>query len=99
VAASGGTPRPIGLRGDVHFAGQSLTSDAIGPNGRIAVTTASNSSLFFSAGLVDPEGALSAIPLAYDGDTPQPLWTHDGHIIAKGREYYFTLWRFRPSAH
>jgi quercetin dioxygenase-like cupin family protein len=99
VPASGGPPQSIDLRGDLRLAVPNLKSGAIGPNGRIAVTTASNSRWLFSTGLVDPRGALSAIPLTFDGETQQPLWTHDGRIIAVGVDYNFTLWRFRPIAH
>jgi Tol biopolymer transport system component/predicted Ser/Thr protein kinase len=96
VSAAGGAPQPIEARGDVRFADSQLTSSAVGPDGRIAVDGASTTQWPYFVSLVDPgAGTMKRIPLTFDGEVAVPMWTPDGKILASGRGYTFTLWRFR----
>jgi Tol biopolymer transport system component len=98
VPIGGGPVQPIEARGDVRMPGANLTSGAVGPDGRIAVFTASTSQWAYSAGMVDPRaGTIARIPLTFYGEVAVPMWMPDHRLLASGRTYNFTLWRFRES--
>jgi Tol biopolymer transport system component len=100
VPIDGGAPQPIAMQGDLRMPNPNLTAGAVAPDGRILVFTASSSRWAYSLGVVDPRaGTISPIPHSFDGEVAIPLWAPDGRIVASGRDYNFTLWRFRPSAH
>jgi hypothetical protein len=47
---------------------------------------------------MDPHtGTLAPVRPAFAGEVVSPMWTPDGKIVAVGREYNFTLWKFRAS--
>ena len=98
VPVAGGAPQPIAVQGDVRIPAANLTSGAVAPDGRIVVSTASASRWAYSISVVDPRlGTIAPVPHTFDGEVAMPTWSPDGRIVASGRDYNFTLWRFRGS--
>jgi hypothetical protein len=95
LPVSGGAEEPIAFRGDERLADTELSASAIGPGGLIVVQTSSADKWMFGASLIDPrKGAISRIPLDFEGEIGSPQWTRDGKIVAEGSTYDMTIWRF-----
>ena len=95
----GGAPTAIPMQAGTQIPAPVLSSGAIGRDGRIAASVASASRWFYSLGILDPrKGAVSILPVTADEVAASPMWSPDGRIIAEGRQYNFTLWRFQSSA-
>jgi eukaryotic-like serine/threonine-protein kinase len=95
---AGGVAQPITWTGDLRMSTLSLTAGAVNRDGKIVVATASAAQWAYSVGVVDMRaGTLKAVPHTFDGEVVTPAWGPKGDIVAVGREYNFTMWRFRPS--
>ena len=98
MPVDGGTPQEIGMTGDLRLGEPNLTSGAVGLDGRILVTASSASRWLFSTGLVDAhKGTITRVPLTFDAELASPVWTPDGKIVAVGRDYNYTMWKFHGS--
>ncbi len=96
VPLGGGPERPILLQGSLRLTTTPIAPGAVGPDGRIAVTVASNDSWFWGAGLLDPQtGVVTRVPLVFEGDVQFPTFARDGSLRAVGVGTRSALWRFR----
>jgi hypothetical protein len=87
---------PIPFQGVLRLTGLPLSAGAVGADGRIAVTVSSADSWFREAALLDPvSGAVSKIPVAFEGDIFYPTWTRDGSLLGTGVSIRSSLWRFQ----
>ncbi len=97
VPLGGGPMRDLPFSGPAALTENLLSSNAVGPDGRILLQVVTPGSWFFRAAVLDPRtGKLSVIPLDYLGDLASPGWTRDGRVLAIGIDYYTSIWRFRP---
>ena len=95
---SGGTAIPLEIQGDLRLATSKLASGAVGPDGRIVADGASASQWSYQVAMIDPlRHTIARVPVNFDGELAAALWTPDGRLIAPGKTYSFTLWRFRPN--
>ncbi|MFI5180412.1 MAG: protein kinase [Thermoanaerobaculia bacterium] len=96
VPVGGGPERQLPFQGPLRLATTPIAPGAVGPDGRIAVTVASKDSWFWGAGLLDPAtGAVTPIPLGFEGDVQFPTFARDGSLRAVGVGTRSALWRFR----
>ncbi len=93
---SGGSELSILFASPLRIAPLPISGAAVGPDGRIAVTSTSPDSLFRGVGLLDPVNAsLERLPLVFDGDVQSPAWARDGSLLAVGLSIRSSFWRFQ----
>jgi hypothetical protein len=97
VPISGGSEQEVPLPSDVRLAPlETLSGNAIGQDGRIAVRVAPVDSWFWSAVIFDPAtGRVQRVP-GDQGDMPSPGWASDGRLVTIASRVQGSLWRFRP---
>ena len=97
VPLDGGPESEIVVRGDLRPApGSLMAPNAIGPDGRIALTVVSPASWYWPVAILDPRtGRLEVVPPGLDYDM-YGGWDSHGRVVyyAQGQESH--LWRFRP---
>ncbi|MGH9399517.1 MAG: protein kinase domain-containing protein [Thermoanaerobaculia bacterium] len=92
----GATELPLLYQSPLRLASLPLSSAAVGPDGRVAVTVSSADSWFRQAALVDPlTGAVEKVPVAFEGDIFYPAWCRDGSLLGMGVSIRSSLWRFQ----
>ena len=104
LATSGGPQKPIPLQGGgaasagLRIAPTQLASNAVGRDGRIAITVVARDYWFYQAAILDPvTGKMTKVPVNYEGDLAPPAWASDGRLLANGYPLKSAVWRFRPS--
>jgi serine/threonine protein kinase len=100
---AGGAEFPLPYQSPLRLASLPLSTAAVGPDGRIAVTVISADSWFREAALLDPlTGGVVRVPVAFEGDIFYPAWGRDGSLLGMGVSIRSSLWRFqvqtRPAA-
>ena len=99
VPLDGGSQLPILFASTLRLAPIPLSSTAVGPDGRIAVTVTSPDTWFRGVALLDPATAiLERLPVTFDGDVQYPAWGRDGTMLAVGASIRSSLWRFQAQA-
>ena len=87
-------PLPSGLR---LAPTPTLTGNAIGQDGRIAVRLVPVDSWFWPAAIFDPAtGRVERIPGGDQADMMPPGWTNDGRLVTVALQIRGSLWRFTP---
>jgi len=90
---------PLPFQSVLKLANLPLSTAAVAPDGRIAVTVSSSDSWFRGPAIVDPvTGAVERIPVAFDGDIFFPAWSRDGSLLGVGVSLRTSLWRFQVQA-
>jgi len=95
VALDGGPETEIAIQGDLRLAPGFMAPNAIGPDGRIALTVISPASWYWPMAILDPRtGKLEILPpgLAYD---MYGGWDSQGRIVYYAQGQESSLWRFR----
>ena len=96
---NGATEVPLPYQSPLRLTSLPLSSAAVGPDGRVAVTVSSAESWFREAALVDPAtGAVVKVPVAFEGDIFYPAWCRDGSLLGMGVSIRSSLWRFQTQA-
>ena len=97
VPLDGGAESEIAVTSALRVAaGSSLSSNAVGVDGRIVVQVAPPSSWFWPAAILDPKtGKLDVLPPGVSYDM-RGGWSSDGHVVYYSLGLESTLWRFRP---
>ncbi len=96
VPLGGGPERSILFKGLLRLAPTPLSPGAVGSDGRIAITVATKDSWYWGTGLLDPAtGAVTRVPVAFEGDVQFPTFAKDGSLRAVGVGTRSALWRFR----
>ena len=96
VALDGSPETEIEIRSDLRLAPGFMAPNAIGPDGRIALTVISPASWYWPMAMLDPRtGTLEILPpgLAYD---MYGGWDSQGRIVYYAQGQESSLWRFRP---
>jgi len=96
VPLAGGPEVEIEIQGDLRLAPGFMAPNAIGPDGRIALTVISPASWYWPMAILDPRtGKLEILPpgLAYD---MYGGWDSQGRIVYYAQGQESSLWRFRP---
>ena len=96
---AGAAELPLPYQSQLRLASLPLSTAAVGPDGRIAVTVTSSDSWFREAALLDPvSGGVEKVPVAFEGDIFYPAWSRDGSLLAIGVSIRSSLWRFQIQA-
>jgi serine/threonine protein kinase len=83
--------RPVGLR-----PAPSLTSNAVGQDGRI-LTPLGSRSWYWLPGVIDPAtGVVTRIPVDYLSDYHALAWAPDGRVIGMALGFRSMMWKFTP---
>ena len=99
VPLDGSSQLPILYASPLRLAPIPISTTAVGPGGRIAVTVTSPDTWFRGVALLDPATAvLERLPVTFDGDVQYPAWGRDGTMLAVGVSPRSSLWRFQAQA-
>jgi hypothetical protein len=64
------------------------------------VSVISRHSFFYQTAILDPAAkSFKLVPMAIEGDAAPAGWAPDGHILARGKRYLSSLWRYQRSEH
>jgi serine/threonine protein kinase/Tol biopolymer transport system component len=96
---AGAAELPLPYQSPLRPASLPLSTAAVGPDGRIAMTVTSADSWFRQVALLDPQtGVVENVPVAFEGDIFYPAWSRDGSLLGIGVSIRSTLWRFQMQA-
>ncbi len=99
LPAVGGQAREISIHGGHGLAPLPISGRIVRADGMIVITLSPSDSWFWGPGVLDPvSGAVSRVPLRFEGDVFPASWGNDGSILAMGWGLQTNLWRFRPAA-
>ncbi len=99
VPVSGGAGEPIPIQSALRLAPSPISPNAVGKDGRIALSIAPPDSWFFGVGILDPRsGKLERVPINFTGDFIAPGWLADGRILSSAWPLRGALWRFQKVA-
>jgi hypothetical protein len=98
VPRPGGPRKEVKVRpGALRLALAPLGARAIDRDGRVLVTATSKDFWFWRAALLDlGTGALTLIPVEFDGDIFFANWGREGKVLGMGYNYKSELWRVKP---
>ncbi len=97
LAAGGGSPQPIDVKGDLRLVGEALLPGAV-RNGRLLLPVATADSWYWYAAVLDLRtGRLDKIAVDYSTDFHGLTWTADGNVLGTGIGVQSALWRFAPA--
>ncbi|HEY1207343.1 MAG: protein kinase [Bryobacteraceae bacterium] len=95
VPLNGG--RAVDVPARVAVSGEPLAPNAVGPDGRIALSLAAPDSWFYPPGVLDPAtGVVTRIPVQQTADYFVVGWGGDGRLVAMAMEARCAIWRFVP---
>jgi len=88
----------LSIPAEYHVANPGLSPAAVDARGRILVSVASTKSFYYQTAVLDPVAkSFTLAPMAIDGDAAPAGWAPDGRILARGKRYSFSLWRYQRS--
>ncbi len=97
VPLDGSAESEIFVRGDMRIpSGVHLTSNAVGPDGRIVVPAAPRSSWFWPSAILDPRSGRLTVLGPATGFDARGGWAPDGRIVYWSIGLQSKLWRFAP---
>ena len=95
VSLKGGPTVKVPAR--IAVSGEPLAPNAVGPDGRIALSLAASDSWFYPPGVLDTAtGAVTRIPVQQTADYFVVGWGGDGRLVAMAMEARCAIWRFLP---
>jgi tRNA A-37 threonylcarbamoyl transferase component Bud32 len=95
VSLKGGPTVKVPVR--LAVSGEPLAPNAVGPDGRIALSLAAPDSWFYPPGVLDPAtGVVTRIPVQQTADYFVVGWGGDGRLVAMAMEARCAIWRFLP---
>jgi hypothetical protein len=98
VSPAGGSPRPIGIIGDLRLVNRPLLPGAI-RNGRLLLSVAAADSWDWFTGVLDLRtGRLTRLEVDNPTDFHWITWAADGSILGSGLGNRSALWRFTREA-
>jgi hypothetical protein len=98
VPVVGGNAQELPVPAEYHVVNPALSPAAVDAHGRILVTVISSHSFYYQTAILDPASkSFTVVPVAIDGDAALAGWAPDGHILARGHRYMFSLWRYQRS--
>jgi serine/threonine protein kinase/DNA-binding beta-propeller fold protein YncE len=98
IPLAGGGEEELAVPADYHVAYPGLSPAAVDMRGRILVPVASNHAFYYQTAILDPTAkSFTLVPMAIDGDAAPAGWAPDGRILARGKRYSSSLWRYQRS--
>jgi hypothetical protein len=98
IPVVGGGAEELPVPTEYHVAYPGLSPAAVDARGRILVSVASNHSFYYETTILDPAAkSFTLVPMAIDGDAGPAGWAPDGRILARGKRYFSSLWRYQRS--
>ena len=98
IAVAGGDAEELPVSAEYHVAYPGLSPAAVDARGRILVSVASKHGFYYETAILDPASkSFTLVPIAIDGDAAPAGWAPDGRILARGKRYLFSLWRYQRS--
>jgi eukaryotic-like serine/threonine-protein kinase len=95
VPVTGGAVEPIPLPPGIRLTEDPLCANAVDAQGRVLIEIATPESYFFGTALYDPaRGAVTRVPVRFEGDLWGPCWTPDGAIVLTGAHFASSIWRY-----
>ncbi len=96
---SGGADVPIAIPADFRLSSSPIAGNSVARDGRIVVSVLAKNAPFTGPAILDPAtGALTMVPVQYEGDIVPSSWGADGSLLGMGVGLKSDLWRFRPVA-
>jgi DNA-binding beta-propeller fold protein YncE len=96
VPAAGAEVR-IPIPAETKISTSPIAGNAVAPDGRLLITVSSKENWFAGPAIVDPAtGAVTRVPVQFEGDILPSTWGEDGTILGMGTGLKSELWRFRP---
>ena len=98
IPVAGGSAEELPVPADYHVAYPGLSPAAVDTRGRILVPVTSSHSFYYQTGILDPVAkSFTLAPMVIDGDAAPAGWDPDGRILARGKRYLSSLWRYQRS--
>ncbi|MGH9662837.1 MAG: TolB family protein, partial [Bryobacteraceae bacterium] len=98
IPVAGGDAEELPMPVEYHVAYPGLSPAAVDARGRILVPVASKDRWYYQTAILDPAAkSFTLVPMAIDGDASPAGWAPDGRILARGKRYLSSLWRYQRS--
>jgi hypothetical protein len=98
IRVAGGDAEELPMPPEYHVAYPGLSPAAVDARGRILVSVASKDWWYYRTAILDPAAkSFTLVPIAIDGDASPAGWAPDGRILARGKRYFSSLWRYQRS--
>jgi hypothetical protein len=98
IPVLGGGVEELHVPPDYHVAYPGLSPAAVDTRGRILVPVTSNHRYYYQTAILDPVAkSFTLVPMVIDGDAGPAGWAPDGRILARGKRYLSSLWRYQRS--
>ena len=98
IPVAGGDAEELPMPAEYHVAYPGLSPAAVDARGRILVPVASKHCWYYQTAILDPAAkSFTLVPIAIDGDASPAGWAPDGRILARGKRYFSSLWRYQRS--
>jgi DNA-binding winged helix-turn-helix (wHTH) protein len=96
IPVSGGDAEELLVPPEYHVAYPGLSPAAVDASGRILIPVVSKDSMYYQTAILDPAAkSFTLVPMAIDGDASPAGWAPDGRILARGKRYFSSLWRYQ----
>jgi DNA-binding winged helix-turn-helix (wHTH) protein len=98
IPVAGGDAEELPVPAEYHVAYPGLSPAAVDARGRILVPVLSKDWWYYQTAILDPAAkSFTLVPIAIDGDASPAGWAPDGRILARGKRYFSSLWRYQRS--
>ena len=98
IPVAGGDAEELPVPAEYHVAYPGLSPAAVDARGRILVSVVSKHCFYYQTAILDPAAkSFTLVPIAIDGDAAPAGWAPDGRILARGKRYLSSLWRYQRS--
>jgi hypothetical protein len=98
IPVAGGGEEELPVPTKYHVAYPGLSPAAVDARGRILVPVVSNNVFYYQTAILDPAAkSFTLVPMLIDGDAGPAGWAPDGRILARGKRYLSSLWRYQRS--
>jgi predicted Ser/Thr protein kinase len=98
IPVAGGDEEELPVPAKYHVAYPGLSPAAVDARGRILVPVVSNNFFYYQTAILDPASkSFTLVPMLIDGDAGPAGWAPDGRILARGKRYLSSLWRYQRS--
>ncbi len=95
---AGGGEEELPVPAKYHVAYPGLSPAAVDTRGRILVPVVPKNGFYYQTAILDPAAkSFTLVPMVIDGDAGPAGWTPDGRILARGKRYLSSLWRYQRS--
>jgi hypothetical protein len=98
IPVAGGDAQELPVPAEYHVGYPGLSPAAVDARGRILVPVLSKDWWYYQSAILDPAAkSFTLVPMLIDGDASPAGWAPDGRILARGKRYFPSLWRYQRS--